>query len=187
MQLTKEEAAAALDLIQKARADTRAAFRARRGHWYLWLWGALWILMSGLAQYRGLSGVRLFPWLGLGGGLASYAIGYFQNATVRVPLDRSYLGVIATLLGFAVIFPFVLHPASARPELIFAYIGVVVAQIYTVSGIWFDTCLLWFGLLLTLLILLGVFFFMPVFWFWIAGCCGGSFILTGFYVRTCWR
>jgi hypothetical protein len=169
MQLSKQEAADALALIQRVRADT------------------LWILMGGLAQSRGMAGILLFKWISLAGGLASFAIGFWQSRQVRRPVDRRFVGALAALVVFGVLFLLVLHPDSPQPQRVFGYIGLLVAQCYCIAGIWFDTYLLWFGLLLAGLILVGLVWLMPVFWFWIAGCCGGAFILTGFYVRYFWR
>ena len=187
MELSKAEATAALAAIQRADTAARSAFRAHRGHLHLWIWGVVWIAMALLAHTRGLAGVRLFPWLSGVGVAASFAVGFFQNTRVRAPLDRRFLGAVVTILAFATLFPFLLRPATVTPELIFAYIGLVVAQIYVVTGLWFDTYLLGFGLLIAALILVGFFFFFAIFWLWIAVCTGGAFLLTGFYVRYFWR
>lgn len=187
MELSKAEAAAALAAIQRADTAARSAFRAHRGHLHLWIWGGIWIAMALLAHTRGLAGVRLFPWLSGGGIVASFAVGFFQSTRVRAPLDRRFLGALGTILAFAALFPFLLRPAALTPELIFAYIGLVVAQIYVIAGLWFDTYLLWFGLVIAALILAGFFLFFSVFWLWIAVCTGGAFLLTGFYVRYFWR
>lgn len=187
MEVSKAEAAATLAAIQRADVAARAAFRAHRGHLHLWIWGVTWIVMALCAHTRGLAGVHLFPWLSLAGILASTAVGFLQSTQVRSPIDRRFLGALVAVLFFAALFPFLLRPSAPTPELIFAYIGLVVAQIYVIAGLWFDTYLLWFGLLIAALILTGFFFFFSIFWLWIAVCTGGAFLLTGFYVRYFWR
>ncbi len=72
-------------------------------------------------------------------------------------------------------------------ERLFTYIGLIVAQIYIVSGIWFDSYLTWLGALLAVLLMVGFVFFLPIFWIWVAIFGGGSLILGGFYVRYFWR
>jgi len=47
--------------------------------------------------------------------------------------------------------------------------------------------LLWLGLVVAALVLVGLFAFPALFWWWIAGFCGGTLILTGVYVRYVWR
>ncbi len=187
MDLSKDEAIAALSAVKEAQATARAAFRAHHGHFHLWIWGVVWIVMAVAAQTRGLAGVRLFPWLGLGGMLLSTAVGFFQGHQVRQPTDRRFLGAIAALVVFAVLVPLVFQLAHVTAERVFAYTALVVAECYVVAGLWFDTYMAWLGVLLAVLILLGLFFFSGIFWIWIAVCCGGTLIGTGFYVRFFWR
>jgi hypothetical protein len=58
---------------------------------------------------------------------------------------------------------------------------------YVIAGIWFDLYLLWLGLIIAALILVGLFVFSAFFWLWIAVFGGGTLILTGVYVRYFWR
>ena len=187
MDVSREEAAAALAAIKGANRAARSAFRAHHGHYHLWLWGIVWITMALLAQTRGLAGVRLFPWVSGAGVFASLVIGFLQSGQVRSPVDRRFFGALASLIGFAVLVPLVLQPRNITPEIAFAYTGLVVAQAYVLSGVWFDSYMVWFGLVLAGLILLGLLVFTAYFWIWIAVCTGGAFLLTGFYVRYFWR
>lgn len=187
MDVSKEEAAAALAAIQQANQSARSAFRAHHGHLHLWIWGSVWTAMALCAHFRGEPGIKLFPWLSAGGFVASMLVGRFQNSQVRSPIDRRFFGALAGLLGFAVLVPFVLRPQLVTPELVFAYIGLVVSQSYVLAGVWFDTYMAWFGVLVAALILVGLFVFSAHFWLWIAVATGGAFLVTGFYVRYFWR
>lgn len=180
--ITPEEAARALQAIEVSRQAMRSAVRANRGHAYLWLWGSLWSAMGLLAQMRGPAGIQLFPWLALGGVVASVVIGVRQSATIRLPIDRRFIGVLIASLIFSLGFiPVLGAPASAKHT--FAYIGMVVAQSYVIAGFWFDTYLLWLGLAVAVAILLGLLAFPALFWIWIAAFGGGTLIASGFYVR----
>jgi hypothetical protein len=139
--------------------------------------------MALLMEFSGETSVRHFPWLCLGGGLASFVIGRVQAAQVRVPVDRRFLGVLFAVVGFALLWPALLIRRAPTNELGFVYMGLVVMQAYIIAGIWFDTYLLWLGLLVTVLLLVGWWFVAPWFWLWIAVCCGGTLIGSGFYVR----
>jgi hypothetical protein len=187
MDVTKQEAAAALASVEATTIAARSAFRAHRGHYHLWLWGVVWIAMALLAQFRGLAGVRLFPGVSGGGMVGSALIGFLQGRQLRGRVDRRFFGALATLVFFSVIFPVVLHPSALSPETVFAYTGLIVAQAYVLAGLWFDTYMVWFGLLLAALVLLGLFVFTAIFWWWIAVCTGGAYLATGFYVRYYWR
>ena len=187
MNPTKDEATAALAAVARSQAALRQAFRAHNGHYYLWLWGVVWVLMALSAHSGGPAAIpRYFPLLCLGGGVASGAIGLLQRRQVRIATDWRFLGVLGTLLGFGVIWLLVLQPARGSEKL-FVYISLMVAQIYAVAGIWFDSYLFWMGLVLAALLLIGFFFFLPVFWIWVAVFGGGALILGGCYVRYFWR
>jgi hypothetical protein len=186
MQLSPEEAARALAAIQTSRDAMRSAIRAHRGHYYLWIWGSIWTGMALIAEFRGQAGVHLFPWLCAAGVVGSLVLGFIQGSQIRMPVDKRFLGVLATVIVFSAIWPMVLR-AQPSDQAIFAYLGLVTMLCYVITGIWFDTYLLWLGLLMTVLILVGLFCFAAFFWWWIAIFGGGTLIVTGFYIRYFWR
>jgi len=187
MNLTKSEAEAALIAIVRSQEALRHAFRAHHGHLHLWLWGAIWIAMAMTAHWGGTAAIEnTFPYIALAGGLVSGLIGWWQRQAVRVPVDRRFLGVVLALVLFAGIWPLVLRP-NVSHETIFTFISLLVAQIYVVAGIWFDSYLLWLGLILAALMIIGLCFFLPIFWIWVAVCGGGALLLGGTYVRFFWR
>lgn len=183
MHVNSEEAARALAAVEASRAAFRSALRANRGHLHLWLWGSIWSTMALLMEFLGNDGVRHFPWLCFGGGLASLVIGRVQASQIRVPLDRRFLAVLFSVLGFALLWPLLLLRQPPPNELVFVYVGLVTMQAYVIAGIWFDTYLFWLGLLVTVLLLAGWWLLAPWFWIWVAVCCGGTLIASGFYVR----
>lgn len=188
-EISRAEADRALREVDDSRAAMRRAIRAHRGHLYLWLWGAVWIAMALLVHFLGRRGFDFFPWLILPAGVVSFAIGAFQNRQIRVPIDKRFLGAIAAILGFGLFWPVVLVGSgySTNDARTFAFICLLVMQIYVLAGIWFDNYLLFIGLLVSALILIGLFFFTSVFWLWFAAFCGGPIFLSGFVVRYLWR
>lgn len=186
MQLSPQEAAAALAEVESARATMRHVIRAHRGHVHLWIWGAAWIAMPLTAQFGGDRAAMAFPLICLAAGIASGVAGFRQSSQIRLPANLRFLGVLAALVGFAVIFPFVLQ-VRADTRTIYAYTCLIAMQAYVVAGLWTDSYLLYLGLSVTALILVGLFLFPAIFWWWMAIFGGGSLIATGFYVRHCWR
>ena len=162
MQLTSEEATRALAAIQTTREAMRSAIRAHRGHYHLWLWGVIWIAMALLAEFRGQGGVHLFPWICAAGFGGSMVLGCIQGRQIRAPVDKRFLGVLAAVILFAVLWPLVLR-AQVNDRTVFAYAGLVAMLCYVIAGIWFDTYLLWLGLVITALILVGLFCFAAFF------------------------
>lgn len=186
MTLSPDEANAALASIQRSQAAGRRAFRAHAGHLHLWLWGVIWIIMAMTAQFGGSAGVQVLPLLSFTGGVISILIGHFQRRQVRLPVDQRFIRVLMAVLLFGLLVPFVLRPVPT-PEMVFTYIGLLVALAYVVAGLWFDLYLFALGLLLAGLLLAGLWLALPIFWWWIAGAGGGTLIGAGFYVRYRWE
>src|SRR5690242_7387900 len=87
-------------------------------------------------------------------GLVSSAVGMTQGRQIRQPVNKRFLGAIGALIAFAAIFLFVLQP---RPEFkaLYAFMCLVVLQAYVIAGLWTDTYLLWLGIAVTALVLVG--------------------------------
>jgi hypothetical protein len=187
MQITPEEAQRALHDIAVSRAIIRSAVRAHHGHYHLWLWGGIWVLMALLAHFRGVAGVRLFPGIAGAGVVAAFFLGWWQSGQVRAAVDRRLLAAIMMLVAFGLfVWPFVLGVPRSNEHL-FAYTALLCMQAYVIAGLWMDSYLLWTGLIASALILVGLLVFPAIFWLWFAVFGGGTLILTGFYVRYFWR
>ena len=186
MNISPQDAAQALHEIEQARATMRSVIRAHRGHFHLWIWGLAWIAMPLTAHFGGDDAARHFPWICLAGMVASFVVGFTQATQIRMPANARFLGVITALVVFAALFPWVLQ-ARFSVKSIYAYLCLVAMQGYVIAGLWTDSYLLWLGLVVTALVLTGVFLFPGIFWPWMAVCGGGTLLLTGFYVRHFWR
>jgi hypothetical protein len=187
MDISNQEAAEALRSIEASRKRFRIAIGSRRGHQHLWLWGVIWTAMALLSQYDLPLALRSWGWVDLAGVAGSFAIGWRTQRQVRGRIDRRFLGAIAAVAVYGMVaWPLVLR-GIASPESAFAYIALLVMQIYVLAGIWFDNGLLWTGLILSALILVGFLYFVAIFWIWIAIFGGGGLILSGFYIRQSWK
>jgi hypothetical protein len=58
---------------------------------------------------------------------------------------------------------------------------------YVVMGLWLDHFMIWIGLAITGLTVLGLFLAPAWFWIWMAVMGGGSLVSTGFLIRNRWR
>jgi hypothetical protein len=186
MKVSPEEAAAALAEIERTRTTMRQAVRAHRGHYHLWIWGAAWIAMPLLAHFRGDDAARSFPLVCLAGAIASVVTGVTQTRQIRAKVNPRFFMMLVALVGFAAIFPFVLQ-VRAEVKSLYAYLSLVSMQGYVIAGLWTDTYLLWIGLLVSALLLVGIFVFPSLFWLWMAVFGGGTLVATGFYVRHSWH
>lgn len=139
-----------------------------------------------LAHFGGDAASRHFIWISLLGIAASSVVGFTQSQQIRLPVNVRFVGVIAAVIGFAVLFPFVLH-AQPDARSVYAYLCLVAMQVYVVAGLWTDTYLLWLGIAVSALLTTGLFLFPDMFWMWAAIFGGGTLLGTGFYVRHFWR
>ena len=83
LNLSPQEAAAALTEIDQTRATMRRVVREHRGHVHFWIWGASWVAMPLSAQLFGEDFCRHF-WI---------------LATITVPVMWAYMLHIASILG----------------------------------------------------------------------------------------
>jgi hypothetical protein len=186
--VSPDDATRALREIDDSRAAMRRAIRAHRGHLHLWLWGSIWIAMALTMHGSGERGSRWLPVFVLPGVIASVAIGIYQARQIRVPIDRRFVGALLCVVGFGVVWGaiFGVFRPPVEDVRLFAFIALLVMQLYVLAGIWFDNYLLAIGLLVSVLILVGLFVVPEIFWLWFAIFCGGPVLLSGFLVRF-WR
>lgn len=184
--ISPEEAAEALRQVEASRATFRAALGAHRGYQHLWLWGAVWVAQCLACQ---LVPSRHWIWqvCCAAGVLGSTTIGWVQGRNVRAPVDRRFLAVLATIIVFGIFIWPVLLRTRMPAETSWTYSALVAMQCYIVAGIWFDSYLLAVGVITSVLILAGYWFFPVWFWWWMAVFGGGSLIASGFYVKHAWR
>lgn len=183
---TPRQAALLLAEVDTARAAMRHAIRAHRGHYHLWIWGAAWIAMPLTAHFGGDNAGRFFPWICALGGAFSFITGFTQKQQLRRPPNTRLAAVLVTVWLFGLLALLGLRP-SFNVRTIYAYFCLVAMQSYVVAGLWTDSYLLWLGIIITVLLISGLFLPPAFFWIWMAVCGGGSLILSGFYVRHCWR
>jgi hypothetical protein len=142
--------------------------------------------MGLLGEFLGIAAMPFLYGLVLIGLPATVLIGFVQSGQIRVPLDRRFLAALAALILFGYfVWPVVLCPAN-RPDAFIrfaAYYTLVPMQAYILAGLWFDNCLLWIGILISISILLGLFAFSAIFWLWLAAFATVPLFLSGFYVR----
>jgi len=186
MNIAAEEATKALEAIEASKMAMRRAIMNSRGPAQLWIWGLAWMAMAIVRKMNYPKFWVTILWISTAGMVASLAIGIFQSGRFRGKLDKRFMAVCATLLVFGYgIWPrfFALFKTY---DSAYAYQVILWMQIYIVGGIWFDTFLLWVGLLITALILVG-YLFVPGF-FWLSAFLSGVVLFcSGFYIKRCWR
>jgi len=81
--LSQLHATQLLDSINQSRTAMRAAIRTYSGHWYLWLWGVIWLGMALLGQFLGIAAMSFLYGLVLIGLAATVLIGFCVRYFMR--------------------------------------------------------------------------------------------------------
>ncbi len=187
-EISSEEAARALRDVEASRLRMRTVVRAHQGHYHLWLWGVIVAGQCLGTQFYGVRALGLPSLIAIGVGLIlSCLIGFLQATQIRTRPDPRFVGVVLMILVFHLGIIPALVGWPRDPKVAYTYGILLWTQIYIVAGLWFDSYLLWLGLLSVVFALLGLLVFTAFFWFWCAFFVGGTLIASGFYVRYFWR
>jgi hypothetical protein len=199
MEITQEQARDELNEIELTIERTRKKIASGSMGPIVMVWGVVWMLGyfamylfeprgGEPSQYPHFSLILTIIWMvlimtGVG---TSYFIGAVKSAT-RSPSSRRMGWFWFFLFIYADLWMVLLWPWNHYQ--MHAFAAVLVMFAYIVMGLWFDSILLWVGLAVTSLIMVGfyVFLFKPTFWLWMAVLVGGSLAGTGFYIRRAWR
>jgi hypothetical protein len=68
-----------------------------------------------------------------------------------------------------------------------AYFSIVPMFAFVLFGLWIGRFLVWIGLVVTALILLGYYFLPGYFYLWMAMTGGGTLLLSGIFIRKFWK
>lgn len=204
MDISKEEAQKSLRQIQTVLKQSRRKFAASATGPILIMWGLIWILGYLITYAYDIEILKpsiwsfyrvtihdaelFFVWtfLTLGGFVATWLICKLKEP-VKSPHDKRFFFFWLFLFVYADIWLALLWPWNLYQ--MSAFVATLVMFAYVVMGLWFDKFLLWLGLAVTGLIVLGFFLFpsQPAFWLWLATAGGGTLAGTGLYIKICWR
>jgi hypothetical protein len=194
MEITREEAQASMARIEEANRQMRRLAAYGGTDMILMIWGAVWFL--------GYLGNQFVPvWAGLcwlvlilTGIAATIIIG--RRSPVKSPLGRQigiFWGMLYVFIWiwFILLWPF-FHIEGAEQWIRFSrHMGAFAATVpmfaYVVMGLWLDRYLLWIGVAVTGLTLVGLYLVYPYFFYWMAVAGGGTLAGTGVLIRRRWR
>ncbi len=181
MGLSPQDALAALNDVEAADARARASQANRAGAPHLLLWGAIWAVgyvLSGLLP----DGQIGWMWLGLS--LAGLA-GTFLLPRRTSP-GRAFRGSTVAMTTMAIgafigATYWVMQPTQRAQYLV--YPALMVGLVYTLMGSIRRTRIMWVGMAVFVLSVIGYAVLKPVLPFWLAGVGGGGLILGGLWMR----
>jgi hypothetical protein len=183
MAISREDALSALAEVQAAEARALVSRSHRVGAPHLFVWGAVWIVgytATGLLP----SGAQIgWMWMivGTAGGIASMLLSRREADRAKRPAaggSFAFLAVAAFVAGTY----WVMRPTSSLQYDVFP--PMLVSLIYMIAGGWRGTRLMWVGMALFVLSMLGYAFLKPVLPFYLAVVGGGGLILGGLWMRS---
>lgn len=191
MNLSKDDAARALDEI--GRADQRMARVSRYGHAapFFILWGVIWLAANTVVDLAPAQGALAWA-IGNGAGLVGTCLLAARQARARKAAirrrgeDEKALGLrwgltFATLVAFFMALFVIVGPLGARE--VNALISLIWAFIYMAVGVWTGWRIFVTGVVTAAAILFGFLFVHEHYYLWMGVFAGGSLILGGLWLR----
>jgi hypothetical protein len=205
MDVSKDDAQYYLEQIHEIFGDTKKKIAAGSTAPLLIIWGAIWFIayigtyVGYLLEFKSYC-FRLTSRISIGihpsglcwmvlvaiGIVASWIFGV-RRAPVKSPHNKRFGLNWLILFIYAILWLTLLWPWNEYQ--INAFMASIPMFAYVVMGLWADRVLLWLGIVVTLLIIIGffLFHFQPAFWLWMAILGGGALAGTGLYIRKAWR
>ncbi len=214
MEITPEEARESLAQAQDVAERTRKLLACRGADALFVIWGVVWFLgylgtqftprlVLALAQGGAVS-EGAAGWMVSGGlWIVLVAIGIAVSFVIwkrRSPTKTrggARIGLLWLMLYIYVdiwiflLWPFIKVQGAEETVRFSRHMGAIAATVpmfaYVMMGLWLDHFMIWLGLGVTGLTLLGLFLFPDWFWIWMAVAGGGALAGTGLLVRNRWR
>lgn len=183
MNISKKEAQESLAEIDSTISQTQKAVGHFTGY-ILMIWGVVWAASFSATQFS----PHISGWFTL----ALDAIGFIGTwiciRKSKAKFGRPGGGRIGLawliLFGYMILWGFLLQP-TGRASM--AFYSTVCMCAYVMMGLWLSRFLLWLGLIVTVLIVVG-FYLLPT-WFalWLAVTGGGALFLAGLSICKSWK
>ena len=195
MNISKEEARESLSAVQNTVERTKKAIAGGGGDSLFIVWGVIWFL--GYMCMQMLPPVAVWIWLGLVvSGIVISVVVVKVRTPVRSPVDKRIFWFWWVLFAYAglwlgLLLPFVKVSGREESAAFWKHWGAIAATVpmfaYVVTGLWLEHFIIWIGLAVTGIAILGLFLLQPYFWVWMAFAGGGTLIGTGIFIRYRWR
>ena len=195
MGIGQEEARETLSQIRDVVERTKKLVAYGGADTQLVVWGVIWVL--------GCLGTHFMPllahWLWLvlvGTGFGISVIVERRRNPVKSPVAKRiawlwFLLFVYVGLWFALLSPFMRVRGADESMMFQRHFGAICATVpmfaYVVMGLWLDNFIIWIGLVVTALTILGLFLIESYFFVWMAVMGGGTLIGTGLFIRNRWR
>lgn len=209
MNVGPEEARDMLQGVDDITSRTKKMIAFGGGDVLFIVWGIIWfigglgthlipMLVAGNPRSNLLSGILpacLWTVLVAAGIIISYRVGRSSMPT-KSPFGKSigllwWFLYLFVNLWIALLMPFIHVEGPRMSHLFWTHLGAISATVpmfaYVVFGLFFDRYMVWIGLGVTALMVIGVYAFEPCFYLWMAFVGGGALAGTGLLIRNRWK
>jgi hypothetical protein len=194
--VTKAEALAALQEIDRVILLTRQTIARAGSAPIVIMWGIIWMVGYTCTQFLPDQAGWFWTVLDIGGIMGSFAFRKWSaHSPVKNP-NSARIGISwLVLIGFGVIWLFLLRPwqgakVSDVPDLghrISAYWATVPMFAYVIMGLWLDRFFIWLGAIVTIATVAGYIYIGNYFYLWMAVVGGGSLVVGGAFIKKFWK
>jgi hypothetical protein len=193
MNISREDAEATLAEVESVQKQTIHLLAASYASPILMLWGSIWIVAFLGSHFWVQQAGYIWIALSMAGGIATFFICWrqFKKTGPTKSRDASTLGrrifwFWILLLGFIVLWLKILPAQNGMQMNVFICTASMFA--YVVMGLWLESrFLMWLGLAVTGIALLGYYPLREYYNLWMAVTGGGAIFGTGLYIRLRWR
>lgn len=187
MNISPDEAQEALAAIQQIRTKTLRSLSSRGAAYYMILWGVIWFIGFMISHFWEPVAGTAWMILDILGGVLSWAGGIYFSRRVRSRsgIESRVWLFFLTIFAYGALIAITNWPMEGRQTSILA---VLVAMMGTVAlGVLFDITSVTYGIVLTILALVGYYVFPGIYFLWMAILGGGSLTGGGVYLWRKWR
>lgn len=209
MSIGPEEARQMLGEVEDTTSRTKKMIAYGGGDILFVVWGIIWfiggigthfipVLTAGHPRSNLLNGILpagLWAVLVGAGIIISYRVGRSSMPT-RSPFEKSvgwlcWILYLFVSLWIYMLSPFIKVRGPQESHLFWTHMGAIAATVpmfaYVVFGLFLERYMVWIGLGVTALMVIGLYTFEPYFYIWFGVVGGGALVGTGLFVRNIWR
>ena len=182
MDISPGEARESLSEIQDTVERTKKMVAYGGGDTLFIVWGGIWVLGYSSAHFLPLVTHWIWGALAVTGIVTSVLVSR-GRMPVKSPVDKRIMWFWWLLFGyvalwFGLLSPFIKVEGAAESQMFWKHYGAIMATVpmfaYVVTGLWLEHFMVWIGLGITALTLVGLFLLQPYFFLWMAAT-GGPF------------
>ena len=195
MEVSKQEAQAALEEIASISERTKRTLSSGASPEVLMLWGLVWVVGNLATHFEPRLVGLIWSVVGGLGFLGTIALKARHRKVVTKidgtsdPNTQRIAWFWAALTVYTVLWLFILEPWGTDRSFVSitrrmsAFFATIPMFAYVVGGLWLGRFYIWLGAIVTALTVVGLYALPEYFWIWMAAFGGGALLLSGIQMK----